>query len=93
MISLYEADLNFLLGLKWRTAMQKSRDEDTIHRSQYGGVPGREAQTVTLLEELRLDYSLLTRTPYSNLDNDMTACYDHILMPISSMASKSFGIH
>ena len=73
--------------------MQKARDEDTIHKSQYGGVPGSEAQTVTLLEELRLDYSLLTGTPYSNLDNDMTACYDRILMPISSMASKSFGIY
>ena len=73
--------------------MQKSRDEDTIHRSQYGGVPGREAQTVALLEELQLNYSLLTRTPYSNLDNDMIACYDLILIPISSMTSKSFGIH
>ena len=76
MISLYEADLNFLLGLKWRTAMQKVRDEESLNRTQYGGVPGREAQTITLLEELQLDYSLLTRTPYSNLDTDMTACYD-----------------
>ena len=53
-----------------------------MHPAQYGGVPGREAQTVTLLEEIPIDYSLLTRTPYANVDNGIITCYRRILMPV-----------
>lgn len=45
------------------------------------------------MEELRLDYSLLTRSPFINFDNDATACFDRILLPISSLVARSNGIH
>ena len=59
-IHLVEADLNFILGAKWRAAVQKGSKEKTIHIAQYGGCSGRQVRTVTLMEELQRDYSLLT---------------------------------
>ena len=73
--------------------MSEARRQGTLHPSQYGGCPGRDYQSVTLNEELRRDYSLLTRTPMGSMKNDATAVYDRVLMPISSMAARGYGIH
>ena len=45
------------------------------------------------MEDLRLDYSLLARTPFVNLDNDATACFDIIILPVSSLIARAHGIH
>ena len=66
---------------------------NTLHPGQYGSRPGKDPKTVTLLEELRLDYSLLVRQPFINIDNDATSCYDRILLPISSLVARAHGIH
>ena len=92
-IHLYEADLNFLLGLKWREAIHLASEHNTVHRGQFGGRPGRDPTTITLLEELRLDYSKMTRTSFVNFDHDAKSCYDRILMPLASLAGRGFGIH
>ena len=81
-IHIYESDLNFLLGLKWKQAMHHGLKHNFLHDGQYGSIPGRQAQTICLLEELRLDYSLITRTPYCNFDLDLTSCYDRIVLPL-----------
>ena len=91
-IHIVEADLNFLLGAKWR-AVHKARKDNTLRHGQYGGCPGRQAQTITLMRELQRDYSLLTRTPYMNFDSDCASAYDRVLVSISCLASRSFGIH
>ena len=75
-IHLFECDYNFFLGLKWKDALHKAQKEKTLDDSQYGSRPGRCPQTVTLMEELRLDYSQITRTPYVNMDCDASSCYD-----------------
>ena len=75
-IHIYESDLNFLLGIKWKQGLNHSLKHDLMHEGQYGSIPGKQAQTVCLLEELRLDYSLLTRTPFTNFDSDLTSCYN-----------------
>ena len=51
-IHLYEADLNFLLGLKWKEVIHLASEHKTVHRGQFGGQPGRDPTTITLLEEL-----------------------------------------
>ena len=73
--------------------MSEARRQGTLHLSQYGGCPGRDCKSVTLNEELRRDYSLLTRTPMGSIENDATAAYDGIMMPISSLAARGYGIH
>ena len=92
-IHLYECDLNFILGCKWREAIHKAQEEGTINEGQYGGCPGREPTALTLLEELRIDYSMLTRESIAQFDNDASSCYDRILVSIASLASRKFGIH
>ena len=91
--SVYETDLNSILSLKWKEAINNSVNTNTIHPGQYGGRPDREPTTVTLIEELRLDHSQLTQTPYTNLDNVYTSNFDRILMPLPSLAAHGFGIH
>ena len=92
-IHLYEADLGFLWGIKWGQAMKKAVKEKSLHQGQYGGLPGRDCTSLTYLEELRFDYSTLTRYPLANFDNDATACYDRILCSVSSLAGRKYGIH
>ena len=92
-IHIVEFDLHFILGAKWRATVQKGSKEKTLHCGQYGGCPGRQAQTVTLMEELRRDYSLLTRTPYTNFDSDASAAYNREIVSVSSLASRGYGIH
>ena len=92
-IAIYESDLNLMLGNKWRAAISEARRQGTLHPSQYGGSPGRDCQSVTLNEELQRDYSLLTRATMGSMENDATAAYDHILMPISSLAARGYEIH
>jgi hypothetical protein len=43
---------------------------------------------LTYLEELRFDYSKLTRYPVANFGNDATACYHRILCAVASLARK-----
>ena len=92
-IHIYEADYNFLIGAVWREAIQHAQELGKINQGQYGGCPGRDCTSVTYLEELRRDISILTRTPYTNFDNDAASCYDRILMAVSSLSSRKYGVH
>ena len=92
-IHLYEADYNFLVGIVWREAIQHAQQLEKINQGQYGGCPGRDCTSVTYLEELRRDISLLTRTAYSNFDNDAASCYDRIPMSIASLSGRKYGVH
>jgi hypothetical protein len=64
-IHLYEADLGFLLGAKWGKSMKTAVKDRSLHQGQYGGLPGRDCTSLTYLEELRLDYSLITRFSFA----------------------------
>jgi hypothetical protein len=92
-IHLYEADLSLLWGVKWREGMHTALKTKSLHQGQYGGLPGRDCTSLTYLEELRFDYSKLTRYPVANFDNDAAACYDRILCAIASLAGRKYGIH
>ena len=81
------------MGNKWRQALLHAQKQQTLHPGQYGGLPGHDCTSITFLEEIRLDYSWVTRTPFANFDNDATACYDRILTLLSSLAGRKFGIH
>ena len=67
-----------------------------MNDSQYGSRPGRCPQTVTLLEELRLDeYSQITRTLYvcqHGLRREQLLQHNSITY-IASLAGRGFGIH
>ena len=50
-IHLYEADLNLLLGVKWRQLTHHCIDNALLHEGQFGGLPGRDAISPAFLEE------------------------------------------
>ena len=92
-IHIYEADFNLLLAVKWRQLLRSADDNNLINEGQYGGRPGCEAQSLTLLEELKYDLSYLTRRSLVNFDNDATSCYDRILVPVASLVNRKYGLH
>jgi hypothetical protein len=62
-IHLYEADFNLLLGVKWRNIIHHSLDNDTLHPSQYGGLPGRESLIPVFIEEMQNEIARASRKP------------------------------
>jgi hypothetical protein len=52
-IHLYKHDFNFLLGLKWRSLIHQSLQDHTIKDSQFGGLPGKDAITPTVIDTIR----------------------------------------
>ena len=75
-IHIYEADFNLLLAVKWRQLLHSTDQAGIINECQFGGRPGCEAQSLTLLEELKNNILYLTRRTLFNFDNDASSCYD-----------------
>jgi hypothetical protein len=92
-IHIYEADFNLILAVKWRQLLYHANNQDLINEGQYGGRPGCEAQSLTLLEELKYDLSYLTRRSLFNFDNDASSCYDRIIVPLASVINRKYGLH
>ncbi len=78
-IHIYEADFDLLLAVKWQELLYTADRLGIVNDSQYGGRPGREATSLALLEELRIDISYLTRHSLNTFDNDAASCYDRII--------------
>ena len=87
----YEADYNLLLGVKYRQLMKLAEANQLLHPGQYGGRAGREAQSVTLLEEIKTEITRLSRTSSVNFDIDATACYDRIIVNLASLVARAYG--
>jgi len=92
-IHLYEADFNLLLAIKWRQLLHSANHRNLINPGLYGGRPGCEAQSLTLLEELKYDISYTTRRTLFNFDNDATSCYDRIIVSLASLINRKYGLH
>ncbi len=58
-IYLYEADYNFILGVKWRQMLYDSDRADVLHRGQFDGRPACDALTSVFMEELKMRYHTL----------------------------------
>jgi hypothetical protein len=92
-IHIYEADFNLILAVKWRHLLQRADATHLLNVGQYGGRPGCEAQSLTLLEELKYDLSYLTRRTLINFDNDASSCYDRIVVSLASIINRKYGMH
>jgi hypothetical protein len=49
-IHLYEADLNLILGVKWRALTHHGIDNHLFSPWQFGGLPGRDALSPVFLK-------------------------------------------
>jgi hypothetical protein len=77
-IHIYEADFNLLLAIKWRQLIQSAEMSGTINEGLFRGQPGREAQSLTFLEELKYDFSILTRRTLFHFDQ-LLRSYHHLI--------------
>jgi len=92
-IHIYEADFNLILAIKWRQLLHSAESRNLLHRGLFGGRPGCEAQSLTLLEELKYDISYTSRRAIFHFDNDATSCYDRIIVSLASLVNRRFGQH
>jgi len=91
-IHLYEADLNLFMAVKWRQLLQTADQKSFVNTNQYGGRPGREATSLALLEELKLDISYASRRTLITFDNDAMSCYDRIIPSFASVINRKYGM-
>eukprot|EP00957_Ditylum_brightwellii_P163626 12458238-Ditylum_brightwellii.AAC.1 len=93
-IMIYKADYAILLGLAWRTHIQSVEKRVTINEGLYGGRKGRDATTISLLEELKNNICYTTRKSLTTFDNNAASCYDMFIPSFSTMGvSKESYLH
>lgn len=93
MIHIYKADYNFLVRVIQRKAIQHAQQMGKINQKQYGECLGRECTSVTYLEEIRRDISILTWESYANFDDNSAFYYNQILMSVASLSRKKYGVN
>lgn len=87
---IYKVDLSFLLGAKGREVILHAQKEGIMHPGQYKGLPGRYCTNIVILKEFRIDYSLLRRLDFKNMDTDLTSFYRRILCVVLSLTSRKY---
>jgi hypothetical protein len=92
-LHIYQHDYNLILAVKWRQLIYKGTFNRTLNAGQFGAVPGRDAVTPTVIEELQYEISRASKRPLIHKDHDATACYDRIIMNLSSLISRAYGQH
>jgi exonuclease III len=92
-IHLFEADYNWLIGVIFgRRAMYAAVENHSIHDTQWGSIPGRQAQDCAMMKELNYTMSHLTRTPLALFENDAKSCYDRIVMRLALSIFRFYGV-
>ena len=79
-IHIYEADLNLMLGLKWRVALYQAEALKILNDGQYGSRPRRNAVDPVMIEELQFEISRISRRMFLQTNYNATACYDRIIL-------------
>eukprot|EP00957_Ditylum_brightwellii_P154825 11783550-Ditylum_brightwellii.AAC.1 len=65
-----------------------SEKRGAINRRLHGGRKGRDAQMLSLIEELKYDISYSSRKISINFHNDAALCYNQISPNISSLITR-----
>eukprot|EP00957_Ditylum_brightwellii_P115386 8800368-Ditylum_brightwellii.AAC.1 len=91
-LSMYEADYLVFIGLMWKDLFYSSEKRGTLNKGLCGGRCGHNAQTISLIKELKYDICYCLRKPLVNFDNDAASCYDQILSNVSSLVARKKGL-
>ena len=91
-IHLYEADYNFILSQKWRDLILNANKQQALNPNQHA-VPGSDALSPVLMEELQYEYCRITRSTMVRFDKDARACYDRIIPSMGGLSSRRLGLH
>jgi hypothetical protein len=91
-IHLNEDYYNLLLGLTYRNALHRAEDSHSLNEGNYGSRPCWSSLDPIGLEMLQTEYSSLTRLSHLKFSNDAAACFDCIVLTLSSIISRSYSI-
>ena len=92
-IHLYEHDYNLLLAVKWRSLIQHCVHTRKFNPGQYGGLPGHNTITPTIIEEFQYEITRASKRPLVHFDYNATACYARIILPVASLISRAHRQH
>eukprot|EP00957_Ditylum_brightwellii_P151919 11568757-Ditylum_brightwellii.AAC.2 len=97
-IHIHEADYSTMTGilwrgLIWRSLIKSSKKRKTINKGQIGGRAGHDANTLTLLDEIKNNITRCSRKPMVNFDDDATLCYNRIIPNLANLIGKKKGLH
>eukprot|EP00957_Ditylum_brightwellii_P047109 3577486-Ditylum_brightwellii.AAC.1 len=68
-LSIYNAEYSVLIDLMWKDLLSSSGKRSTLNRGLHGGRCGHEAQTLSLIEELKYNICYCSRKSLVNFDN------------------------
>jgi hypothetical protein len=91
-IHLYEDCYNLLLGLTYPDALHCAKDSHTLNEGNYRSRPSWTSLDPVGLEMLQTEYSSLTRLSHPKFSNKAAACFDCIVLALSSLISCSYSI-
>jgi hypothetical protein len=74
--------------MKWQEMTHNSEKLGTLDEGQFGSRPGHRASDVTMIEEMKNEFSRASRKSIVNFDKDATSCYGQILASLASLASQ-----
>jgi hypothetical protein len=81
------------LKLQWgKRLVRRACDLDLLHDGQHGSIPSRNALDPIMLTELTSDLCRVLRVDLSRFDNDASACYDRIIVPLGMLAARKCGM-
>ena len=92
-IELFDAQLNAAMQMVFGKRMvHNAVDNETIHPSAFGSVPGRNAQDALLEKLISYDMLRIERKNGAIFDCDAKGCYDRILPGFSTLHTRRLGM-
>jgi hypothetical protein len=92
-IHLFEADFNLYLKLQWgKRLTRRAVKHKLLNSGQFGSVPQRTALEPIFLTQLTNDNCRILKLNLARFDNDASACFDRIIVPLAMLAARRCGM-
>eukprot|EP00957_Ditylum_brightwellii_P014629 1102570-Ditylum_brightwellii.AAC.1 len=80
-------------GIIWQNTIKSAKEQGTLNNGQVEGQAGCNANTLTLMEELKTDISRCSQKSLINFDNDVASCYNQIIPNLANLIGRKKGLH
>jgi len=88
-IHLFEADFNLYMKMQWRKQLvRRASKHMLLNAGRFGSVPNRTSLEPILLTQLTNDNCRILRRNLARFDNDASACFDRIIVPLAMLAAR-----
>jgi DNA-binding transcriptional MerR regulator len=92
-IHLFEADFNLYMKCQWgKRLVQRAAKHNLLNSGQFGSVPNHTSTEPIMLTQLTNDICRTTKTNLARVDNNASACFDRIIVPLAMLAARRCGM-